>query len=159
MSFIKYRKKAFKSSDIHPTGKHKFLFFSPFRSLERNHKTMQTRNPHITGDTCWVSEGNYYSAITCAGKHHCSLQWRLPSSVEGKMNSTKFIYHISCLSYAPQKWKKGGNKWQSKSITRKRIMSPVKYTLCSSSPFSFPFFFFLQRLTFSKLNFENLIHY
>lgn len=36
-------------------------------------------------------------------------------------------------SYAPQKMKKGGNKWQSKSITWKRIMSPVKYTLCSVS--------------------------
>lgn len=84
-----------------------------------------------------VSEEHYYSAITCPGKHQCSLHWRLPSSVEGgQMNSASFIYHTSCL-LCSTKDEKGGNKWQSKSITQKRIMSPVKYTLCSMSPVFF----------------------
>lgn len=50
-----------------------------------------------------------------------------------------------------KRWKKGGNKWQSKSITWKRIMSPVKYTLCSVSLCFF--FFFLPTAHIFEIEF------
>ena len=85
-----------------------FFLASSFEKNKTKQSATQTGNPHLEGDTCLVSEKHYYSAITCTGKHHCSLHQRRPGSVEGgKMNSSSSSITLAA-SYAPQKGGKNG---------------------------------------------------
>lgn len=99
---------------------------------------MQTGYPHIEGDTCLASEEHYYSAITCTGKRHCSLHWRLPGSVEGKMNSTRFIYHTSCLQCSTKDEKRGKQMANQINYTKKNHVTCQIYTLFYVAVFFLP---------------------
>lgn len=56
---------------------------------------IQTFSPHIVRDTCFVNGKHYYSAITCTGKHCCSLHWRLPNGAEGEKKNELHSVHLS----------------------------------------------------------------
>lgn len=93
-----------------------------------------------SGDTCLISEEHYYSAITWTGKHHCSMHWRLPSSAEGKMNSTRFIYHTSCLLCSTKDEKRGETNGKANQLHEKESchLSNIHSVLCRYFVFSLP---------------------
>lgn len=59
--------------------------------------------------------------------------WGYPAAWRKKWTPASSIT-LAASCAAKKRWRnKAGNKWQSESITWKRIMSPVKSTLCSMS--------------------------
>lgn len=86
-------------------------------------KTMQTGNQR-TATRVFCKWG---PLIFCRAR-----TWGYPAAWRKKWTLGSSI--TLAASCAPEKMeKKGENKWQSESITWKRIMSPVKSTLCSMS--------------------------
>lgn len=67
---------------------------------------------------------------------HCSLHWRLPSSVEGKMNS-RFIYHTRCLLRSTKDEKRGKQMAKQINYTKKNHVTCQIYTLFYVAVFFF----------------------